>query len=98
MKNIEKKLQEKENKRLRNKIYRIIDQEAKKFNIEKDYVWLKLYSSSEYSAVIKISKDKKPLTEERFLLGVAYRLYRELGIKTHYDMITNKGKYQKLHY
>ncbi|MEM2954720.1 MAG: hypothetical protein QW625_02105 [Candidatus Nanoarchaeia archaeon] len=82
-----------------NQIFKIIDEESKKFFIEKDYVWVRLFSSSDYAAVIKIVKDKKPIKDKKFLESISYRLYRELGIKkVSYDFVHNKGKYQKLHY
>jgi len=95
----EKLLEEKIQRILRKAIYNIIDEETERFHIHKDYVWLKLFSSSDYKVVIKIVKDKKPIENEKFLEAISYRLYRELGIKnTFYDTTINKGKYQKLHY
>ncbi|MCX8194050.1 MAG: hypothetical protein N3G19_01680 [Candidatus Pacearchaeota archaeon] len=97
--NIEEKIREKENRKLRNQIYRVIDEESKKFNIKKDYIWLKLFSSSDYTAVIKIVKNKTPVRDKTLLEKISYRLYRELGIKkVFYDFNHSRGKYQKLHY
>lgn len=98
-KNLQDTLQEKNNNKLRSKIYKIIEEEARRFHIKKDYIWIKLFSSSDYTAIIKIVKDKMPIKEEKFLENISYRLYRELGIKkTDYDLKSNPGKYQKLHY
>ncbi len=98
-KSVENLLEEKTNRTLRNRIYKIIDEEAGRFHILKDYTWIRLFSSSDYRIVIKIVKDKKPVKDQKFLECIAYRLYRELGIKhIIYDDIVNKGKFQALHY
>ncbi|MEM4152740.1 MAG: hypothetical protein QXK80_01300 [Candidatus Pacearchaeota archaeon] len=97
--NIEERILEKTNRKLRNQIYKIIDEESRKFGIKKDYIWLNLISSSDYAAIIKIVKNKRPINEKEFLEKISYRLYRELGIrKVYYDFKHSKGRYQKLHY
>lgn len=82
------------------KIYKIIEEEKKKYRIKTDYIWLIIKQKNpSLEVTIKIVKNKKPITNEQFLSKVASRINYETGIpKASYDFIHNRGKYQKLHY
>ncbi len=94
---LESKFNEKE---ARSEIYRIIDEEAEALGIEKDYIMVKfLYKNPAVKVVIRLSKDKKPIDDERLISRITEKMSSVLGVhQFEYDTVKSKGKYQKIHY
>ena len=79
---------------------KILRQKLKEFGIEFDYVVMKIVKENpSYEVAIRISKDKKPVDNIKFISEILYRISTEVGGVgcVTYDLIHNRGKYQKLH-
>lgn len=64
------------------KIYKIIEEEKKKYKIKTDYIWLIIKQKNpSFEITIKMVKNKKPITNEQFLSQVASRINYEIGIQ-----------------
>lgn len=103
------KLNSKLERKIIKEVFNILDKEIEAFNIEYDYIVIKILANSKnsyikntnnYTLIVRISKDKKFIENLTFLTQISRRITNKIKEinRVVYDITYKEGKEQNIYY